>query len=593
MAVLITPNMTEIHDCDSTTGWSGGSTNAPDALEGSYCLAAQVKNTTSSIYLYTLSSAVDLTGKFIVMSMKVNGVADVIANGGYRIIIEDSSSNQSVWYVGGRDTHPGGWGYFAIDPSTTPQSGSADYTDVLKIGVQFKTLTSVVGTADNCFWDICHYGTGLTITSAASESGGSGNGGAVGWDDIFNYDTGNNPHYYGIVQKINGVYFFRGKLIFGDDSSLSIDFDDTALVGVLPDSKMTDAVTGIDILGNATGSSNVVMSNSVIFSTLRKFTIDAGDTDIDSFDLPSTTIQGADDSDLTMAELIATAFDSCDELTVGAAVFTDGVIRNSPDTEALVYPTTDNLERISFIPSGTGHAIIINSTGSYYFDGHTFDGYASVDGSTGNECVYNNSGGAVTIYVQNGGDTPTIHNGSGASTTVIVNPVTLSVTVKDIVSGTELENARVLVYVTNGTNFPYKDSVSITGSGYTATVTHTAHGLDTGDYVIIEGVTNDDDYNGCYQITKINDNSYSYTATETLDSSPATGTITATFAYIYGLTDSNGEISDSRSISADQAVAGWARKADGSPYFYVEGSISATVDKDSGVSIIIQLVRDE
>jgi hypothetical protein len=40
--------------------------------------------------------------------------------------------------------------------------------------------------------------------------------------------------------------------------------------------------------------------------------------------------------------------------------------------------------------------------------------------------VYNNSGGAVTINVQNGGDTPSVRNGAGASTT-INNAVTVSI----------------------------------------------------------------------------------------------------------------------------------------------------------------------
>ena len=452
MAVLITSNMTEIHDCDATTGWSSGGTNSVDNLEGSGCLADQVKSTTSAVILYTMASAVNLTSKFVVMTMKVNGVVDTQALGGYRVYMEDSSARRGTWYVGGKDTHPGGWNYFAVDPSTTGFSKDSgfDITDILKVGVGCKTLTSVIGTADNFFWDICHYGTGLTITSAASESGGSGTGGATGWEDIYDYDTGTvNPHYYGIVSKINGVYFVRGKLIFGDNSTLSIDFEDSALIGFLPGAYMTDTVTGLTALGNATGSSNIIMSDSVIFSNTRKPTYAVSDTDIDTFTLPSTTIQIAAVSNFSAGEFIGTAFDSCEQLTFGSAVFTDGVIRNSVSTSAaLLYPTgTDNLERINFKSAGTGHAILIDTTGTYTFDGHTFDGYASTDGSTGNECVYNNSGGAVTINIINGGDTPTYRNGTSASTTV-VNSVNLTVTVKDK-DNVAIENAQVAIYKTS------------------------------------------------------------------------------------------------------------------------------------------------
>lgn len=462
MTVAITPNMTELYDGDVTTGWSPiPGTNSVDKLEGTNCLADQAKSTTGSIFLYTLASAIDMSDKFIVATMKINGVADTIANGGYRIYIEDSSTNQSYWYVGGNDTHSGGWGYFAIDPSTTPEAGNADETDILKIGVQFKTLTSVVGTADNCFWDIAHYGTGLTVTSAASETGGSGTSGATGWDDIFNYDTGSNPHYYGVVQKINGVYFLRGKLIFGNSAStLSIDFDDDALMGFQPDPHMTDALSGIEILGNATGSTNVNIPNSVLFSTVRNWEFTNTDADIDVVELPSTTVQSLSASDISEGEYIGTAFDTCEQLTVDTAILTDAIIRNSPSTSAaLLYPTgTDNLSGISFISAGTGHAILIDTVGTYTFDAHVFDGYASTDGVTGNECVYNNSAGAVTINITNGGDTPTIHNGTSASTTVN-NAVWITVNVKDI-AGDPILNAQTAVYGSGGASLMNEDTTA-------------------------------------------------------------------------------------------------------------------------------------
>lgn len=173
-------------------------------------------------------------------------------------------------------------------------------------------------------------------------------------------------------------------------------------------------------------------------------------------------------------------------------------------------------------------------------------------------------------------------------------PVTVStvITVQDLSTGLPIENATVLVWVTNNANYFYQASVSITGSGTTATVSHTAHGMITGDYVIIEGVTNDDDYNGVFEITKINDNSYSYTTTETLDISPATGTITATFALISGTTNASGQVSDIRSLASNQPISGWARKSSSSPY-YQQGTISGTVSSSNGFSVTIQLARDE
>ena len=171
--------------------------------------------------------------------------------------------------------------------------------------------------------------------------------------------------------------------------------------------------------------------------------------------------------------------------------------------------------------------------------------------------------------------------------------VATTITVQDLATGFVIEGANVLVWVTDNANYFYQASVSITGSGTTATVSHTAHGLISGDYVIIKGVTNDDDYNGAFEVTVTNENQYTYTATETLDSSPATGTsITATFAIINGATNSIGEISDTRSLTANQPVAGWVRKSSGTPY-YQQGTVSGTVNTSTGLSVIIQLAIDE
>jgi hypothetical protein len=58
--------------------------------------------------------------------------------------------------------------------------------------------------------------------------------------------------------------------------------------------------------------------------------------------------------------------------------------------------------------------------------------------------IYNNSGGAATINITNGGTTPSVRNSDGSSTTVN-NTVSVTITVKDE-SNDPVENARVAVY---------------------------------------------------------------------------------------------------------------------------------------------------
>ena len=110
------------------------------------------------------------------------------------------------------------------------------------------------------------------------------------------------------------------------------------------------------------------------------------------------------------------------------------------------------------------------------------------------------------------------------------------------------------------------------------------------DYVVIEGA-NQEEYNGTKQITEIDANSYSYVLSNSpLPVTPATGTITATFAALYGLTDINGEISTSRVYPSDQPVLGWGRKMSGTPYYkegVLTGSISSTIGYDKSAVLAL------
>lgn len=80
-----------------------------------------------------------------------------------------------------------------------------------------------------------------------------------------------------------------------------------------------------------------------------------------------------------------------------------------------------------------GHAIEITQPGTYTFSGNTFEGYGA-DGTI-DAMIYNNSGGLVTLNITDGGDTPTVRNGTGASTTINNN---VSITLKDVVVGSSI-----------------------------------------------------------------------------------------------------------------------------------------------------------
>lgn len=237
--------------------------------------------------------------------------------------------------------------------------------------------------------------------------------------------------------------------------------------------------------------------------------------------------------------------------------------------------------------STSGHALRLTTTGSYSISGLVFNGFGS-DG-TNSAAIFNDSGGSITLTILSGGSTPTVRNGAGASTTIVSGAVNVSVAVKNT-SNQAIQNARVLLKAASGGPFPFEATVTITRSGSTATVTHTSHGMSTNDKVLIKGA-DQQEYNGVFTITKIDNNSYSYTVSGT-PASPATGTIKATFVCLSGLTDINGQISMSRVFPSNQPVSGWARKSSSSPY-YKEGVISGTVDSSLGFSSTVVLIPDE
>lgn len=171
-----------------------------------------------------------------------------------------------------------------------------------------------------------------------------------------------------------------------------------------------------------------------------------------------------------------------------------------------------------------------------------------------------------------------------------LDPVTVTVTVKDAVTLDPIENSRVLVEADSGGSLPSNASVTITRSSTTATVTHTAHGLSDGDSVVIRGA-NQDEYNGVFTIANVSTNAYDYEVTGS-PATPATGTITATAVILQGLTDASGIIeTDSFAYTASQPITGKARMANGGT-FYKTGAVTGTITS-TGLDTTVLLISDE
>lgn len=171
----------------------------------------------------------------------------------------------------------------------------------------------------------------------------------------------------------------------------------------------------------------------------------------------------------------------------------------------------------------------------------------------------------------------------------VLDPVTVKVTVKDATSGAVVSGAMVLLEAAAGGALPALESVTITRSSTTATVSHTAHGLSTNTYVRIRGAAQLE-YNGSKLITVVDANSYTFTVAGS-PASPATGTITSTAQIIGSTTDGSGIAQNTAfNYTADQPVTGTIRKGT-SATFYRTGTIVDTID-ETGMDSLVFLLRD-
>lgn len=516
------------------------------------------------------------------------GAVNTFNNAGIALYIGTDTSNGYKWTVGGNDfgRYPyGGWQNFVVNPELTTgrtNVGTGAGTTYRWFGILCNVINAISKGSPYGI-DVIRYGRGEVIVI-------NGDGTAYGTFNAMATTNDSSTNRWGLFTYQGGSYIWKGLITLGN--ATVVDFRDANRNIIIENSINVNSDFNRIEVNNA--SSNIEWTNVGIsaLGTVAKGEFECIDNATVAFDFcvftdMNTFIFQSNSS------LDTCTFRRCAQVTQGGGTFIGCLFDNSTAAVSLNVSDLDEISYTDFVSDGTGHAMELTSAhsgGNFTIVNNTYIGYASIDGSTGNEVIYNNSGGAVTINIT-GGDTPTIRNGTSASTTLIINPVDTTIKVIDD-TATAITGARVLLWVTDSTNYFFEATVSITGSGTTATVAHTAHGMITGDNVIISGITNDDTYNGTYSVTVTGVNGYTYTTNETINIGTASGTIKSTFAVIHDVTGGTGILTDNRSWSNNQLIAGRVRKSSDSP-FYVTGTFTGTIDKLTGFNTNIQLVSDE
>lgn len=485
MAVTITDNRTLIDEADSLTDWSSPVaaeslelfTADPNPVESTASIGMPVSIETSDI-VHAISSA-DLTSMLVYVWVNAAGVMDTIANGGVALILGDVDDLVGYHLAGSdvaafrHEAGPIAWQCLVLDTSALPSAktqlaGAADptLTAITRVGAMYKTLSKALGGASNCFTDIIRYGNGGLIITGGGEAT-EGNFSEIATEDR----SSTSQKAYGICRKLGaGLFGLQGPLTFGDDGGTgSVDFLSTNEVIVFEDRDLGTTKYYINVKGNATGNTSFQLGSQVGSTTMGKdgtslicppgvgAKLDAADADVEYVLLYGSLIKGFNNGVLFSIDatngpnhkIYDTVFIGCGQIDPGKVQFKNNSIANSTDgaTGALLLDG-DFLESrmgdLSFTSAGTGHAIYITATGTYQLNNFTYTGYGADD--TSDAVIYNNSEGEVTIGVS-GGDTPTVRDGSGATTTVN-SPVDLTVTVVDAGNNAIFE-AQVAIFKTS------------------------------------------------------------------------------------------------------------------------------------------------
>lgn len=567
----------------TATGWTGGGSQTQDVdypyIQGSYSVLQATSKSGVSALLYNNGSGITIPtdGAFLVwQNCYTPTLIDTYENGGLRVMVGSSLADFVWWSVGGSNAGRmpyGGWQNHAVNPTVAGTTVGSPTTTLQYIGAAV-SLTAGVGKGYPHNIDAIRYGR----CEARFSGGDLANGyctfaGFAAINDANSASPGYNR--WGLIQAIAGGYLWKGLMTLGYSSA--VDFRDSNKIVFIDDTrKVTAAFNKIDIKQASsrvdwTGISFICTSPSTTASKGRLEVVDDADVNIESCtftDMDTFIFQGS-------STINGSVFRRCGQVTQGGAVFNGCTFDQPSGAVGLLSDDLNDIDNTTFISDGTGHAIELTSAHSgtsKTLTNVTFTGYALTDGSTGNEAIKNSSGGAVTITIS-GGTSPTVYNVSPATTTLVTTARTIKV-IAQKADGTKVATARVLLRTSASASggFPYDVTVTITNSGTTATVSHSTHGMLTTDKVQITGASHIQN-NGVFSITKIDSNSYSYTMATAPGSNP-TGTIKATYVFLEGTTDTNGEISTSREIGANQSVVGWARKASD---FLKQGSIAGTV----------------
>jgi hypothetical protein len=336
------------------------------------------------------------------------------AQGGQRIAVGHNQSNFNAWYVGGsdKDNNPyGGFVNHVINPTVTADQTAGSPNGTLNhVGSAIYVVEGTSGRVHQC--DVIRYGRGSAIVEFGD--------GTFGHSNIESLATENDlqANRWGIMQKLHAGYLYKGHLQLGSVTNpvSFIDSDRIILIQWTP--KVTEDFNTIEVVN----SSSTVTLTRFQFITLDPSTSASRGNWLDS-DNAAVTLDDCQFSDifnLTFGSgtIVTTGvFNRCNQITQGGSTLTNCLFNNFSAVASVITDNSTLITGCIFTSDGSNHALEATTAGDYEWN-NTAIGYATTNGSTGNEIYYNNSGGHINLTRIGGTLLQSVRNGAGSTTTI-------------------------------------------------------------------------------------------------------------------------------------------------------------------------------
>ena len=453
MAVVsVTAQNKRLTTSDTITGFSGiGGGTAPAVetdfkYEGNACIARKGGSSQRGFY-YLDAGTDDLSGAGTYETVlfkyvcSTPGLLESSSSGnvGMELSIGSAVGAHYDYDVQFSDTYPAISSFLTlpINPNIAGfrdrTTGSPVLTAIDYYGLEYDQTGS--SKSPNNGLDAIDLAIGLTLV------GGDGADPDGVFQDFSDFDYNTITNRFGYVRELDGIYFMYGTLKIG--SATATVFNDSGQTLTFPEGlfapgwsnitiDLQNASTDVDFssvtfLGQgtvatsdtrpvmiATGTSGDFLLSSCVFDNFADFTLTS------ACELNGCLITNQGTIDLSGA-------------TLNGCTFSDHATASG--VSMITASTLANIQNCSFDNTGgVGHAIEIDTAGTYTFTGNSFTGYGA-DG-TNNAALYNNSGGLVTVNLIDSGGGLTVRNGVGAST-VINNAV--DVLISGVSEGTSVQ----------------------------------------------------------------------------------------------------------------------------------------------------------